>query len=222
MMLLPCDREALLAEAHARVTGRRTVRSTLDQAGAAAEELQACVDAGWRCVSTLARPAAAVLPLDASRLDGELHRWHAGLERRSPGTEPFAYLVTCGYDSRDAFRQLDGDYAGYHFQDAFARELVFALGRLVGRQLRAAWPTWRFTREVIGGAGPQAACGASASAGWEPRMVAALLRPLGGALGVAAASSGALVPLHSLLGVMTGVPCRQAGSAIASSKHFNQ
>jgi hypothetical protein len=213
MIALDCEREALLAEARDRVMGRREVTCIAARSPAAGQELDCCLEAGWSCAQALARPAAAVLPLDPGALEREFPGWRAGRGASScaPEAVAFVYLVTCGYDSRTALQWLGGDYASYHFQDAFARELVFALGRQVGRQLRAGHPGQRFTREVVG-----SGCGVADGRGqrWDPRTVAGLLRRVGGdTLGVSATGGAALAPLHSLLGVMTCEPPRRAPSA---------
>lgn len=203
MMALTCERDALLAEARERVIRRSDVTTAAARSAATARELATCLEAGWRCAQALARPAAAVLPLDLQALEREFPGLCAGRDVPcASGAVAFVYLATCGYDSRAALQWLDGDYASYHFQDSFARELVFALGRQVGRDLRAAHPGRRLRREVIG-----SGCGvAPADRGrrWDPPTVTGLLRRVGGnTLGVSADNGAALRPLHSVLGLMT-------------------
>lgn len=206
MLRIPIDRDALLLEAHERVVRRRDLAAAGQRSAEAQAELAGCIAQGWQCVRELARPAAAFVPLRPSDLPPSVAGGRAGHE--AGRVLSFAYLVTCGYDSREALRRLDGDYASYHFQDAFARELVFALGREVARALRAAHPHLRLRRVVIGDSQAAACRGAGAAASrWDPASVAALLRRLGAdALGVGTLARGGLAPLHSVLGVMTGGP----------------
>lgn len=194
MICVPVDREALLAEARSRVTRRRDIGQAFERLGPAGAELALCLDAAFDCVHALARPAATVLPLRLRSLERELGIEHE-IQAPGGGGAPaqaigFVYLLGCGYDSRDAFRRLHGDYTSHHFQDAIARELVFALGREVSRWLRRQRPDWRFVRQVLRGG---RAC--------------RLLRRFDGAPPhVRANAAGALVPLHSVLGWMLGTP----------------
>ncbi len=130
-----------------------------------------------------------------------------------PDARGFVYLLTAGYDSRDAMAWLDGDYTSYHLQNSIARELVFALGRHVSRWLRAERPDWHFARRVLRG---DAGCTAGVDHQRISSRVAPLLSWFGGCtLGVGTTSSGELVPLHSVLGVMLGKRAR----AVAHAAH---
>lgn len=204
MIHLPLDREALLAEALRRVDGRRDIGRAFDRLGPARSELADCLQAALACVQQLARPAAAVVCARLPELGRELTgidalAGHEALEARG-----FVYLVTCGYDSRDALAWLQGDYTSYHLQDAISRELVFAIGREVSRWLRAERPDWRFTRQVLRDGSAPAAGGARR---WDPRRIAPLLSWFDNSgLGVGTTTAGVLIPLHSVLGVMLGKP----------------
>lgn len=211
MIRLKIDRQQVLDEARRRACARREVRLVLERADHAGDELAACLDAARQCVQRLARPAAAIVPgpfadfaaefgLDLPAGDG------VGAEH--PAAQGFAYAVTCGYDSREAMKLLQGDYVSYHLQDAMAREIAFALGREVASRLRRWRPGWQFRRCVLHdaeAASPSAEVGARRR--WDPRQVARLLRRFDAhALGVLAHPSGGLDPLHSVLGLMVGTP----------------
>lgn len=203
MNRVPLDREALIAEALRRIRGRRDIEQAFDRLGPARAELADCLQAASDCVRQMARPAAAVIGAQPAELglvqDNDACAGNAKTEALG-----FAYLLTCGYDSREALAWLDGDYTSYHLQDAIARELVFALGREVSQWLRSQRPGWRFARQALRDGAVPAAVGAPP---WDPRRVTPLLSRFDGcAMGVGATSAGELVPLHSLLGVMLGVP----------------
>ena len=216
MIRLPVDREALLAEALSRVTRRRDIGQAFERLGPAREELANCLDAAFSCVHALARPAATIVPASLQVLARDLDIESLGAGAQA-GARGFVYLLGCGYDSRDALARLEGDYTCYHFQDAIAREIVFALGREVSRWLRTQRPGWRFVRQVLrDGAGTAVAAGRPSDTPrhWDPRCVGLLLRWFEGAAPqVTTTSAGGLAPLHSLLGLMVGKPDAQVDAA---------
>lgn len=217
-MQIDFDREDILMEARRRVVRRRDVGRVFEQEPAVCEQLTECLDLAFRCVQTLAKPAAAAIEVDAEEIVRELMLGDEPL-LMTPKLDPEMagkatarlYLVTCGLDSREAMRWLNNDYTAYHFQDEIARELVFALGRHAHRSVCAHYPGYRFVRHAIR-TETVSSCGIVAGSGgtvrqWDPRRVGRLLQRFGSdALGVSTTSAGCLTPLHSLLGLMTGTP----------------
>jgi len=210
MIEIGVDRAALLAEAVERVQRRRDWAAAAARMGPAADELAGCLQAAVACVAELARPAAALLTLDA---DDPVHPAASANASRHGRCTTRAYLLSCGYDSRVALARLGDDYMSYHLQDAIAREIVFALGREVARRQLAMQPELRFVRRAVCSGtdadrrpGEGATVAARATSRWDPAQVVLLLQRFGGALGVVSTASGALAPLHSLLGLMVGAP----------------
>ncbi|HJV88211.1 MAG TPA: hypothetical protein VJ698_22265 [Noviherbaspirillum sp.] len=217
-MYIDFDRDDLLTQAHDRVANRRDVERVRKGTDAAYEQLSECLALALRCVQTLAKPAAAVIEVNAAEI---LHDLTHGDEPLllTPRVEPSTagdvkaclYLVTCGLDSREAMRWLESDYAAYHFQNEIARELVFAVARHTHRSVCADHPGHRFVRHAIRTEMPTPHGAVRGNGGasrlWDPRGVGRLLQRFGSdALAVSTTSAGCLTPLHSLLGLMIGTP----------------
>ena len=137
------DRDTLLMQAYRRVVARKDIEKVIADGGAARDEVLTCLEKALCCVRELADPAAAVLATRQNKIGEDPSFGHEVLARsmvRAGATDPdsraYLYLMTCGYDSREAMRRLNSDYVSYHFQNSIGCELLFALGRLVARSVR--------------------------------------------------------------------------------------
>lgn len=224
-MRIDFDRDKILTEAHGRVANRRDVERVSQREPAVGDQLTECLDLAFHCVRTLAKPAAAVIEVDTDEIVLDLMHGDEPLlltpnvdQTLARSSKARLYLVTCGFDSREAMRWLNNDYTAYHFQDEIAREMVFALARHTHRSVCADYPGYRFVRHAIR-TETITSCGMGAGGGgtlrqWDPRRVGRLLQRFGSAsLGVSTTSAGCLMPLHSLLGLMIGAPLGENAQA---------
>lgn len=222
------DRDALLAQAYRRVLAAREVRSALGPDGCLHQELGSCLQAAYRCVRSLCAPQGGVLEVDARCagdavvLGGRVVVHNPRLrEQAVPDGKATLYLLSCGYDSREALKRLDGDYATYHLQNMIAAELLYGIGRQLHAQVCRGAPQIRFARYAVKMPATQREAAGMLPllpGNWDPATVHALLELFGDErLGVSLTGAGCFVPLHSLLGVMTATPAPASAGKPASA-----
>ena len=122
----------------------------------------------------------------------------------------FAYLITCGFDSREAFQLLDQDYSLYHFQHLIGQQLLYTLGCQLHTTICEHMPEYRFFRcairmqnnfpDIDGNEhidNPQYC--------WDPDLVKKILHLFGqNTLGIQVTNQGSFNPLHSIVGIVMG------------------
>lgn len=213
------DRVSLLAEAYRRTLGRKEVQRALQKGGSVKSEVEQCLGAAFRCVESLCEPGGQICEVSTEKVangvrlgrDTVIHSVKMR-DELTRGAKAYVYLATCGYDSQKALRWLDGDYSIYHFQNMIGRELLYSIGRHQYHNTRVDFPQYHFARYAVKMRNECFGDNATEAISlmpdyWDARKVISLLDCFDkGALGVFATDSGCLSPVHSLLGVMMGVP----------------
>lgn len=213
------DRAALIAEAYSRTLGKKEIRRVIEEGGSVRVEVEKCLGMALDCIHALCKPAGFTLDVNAEKaecgvlLNGRVFINNAKLrDELTVGAQVSVYSLTCGYDSREALKWLDGDYTVYHFQNMLGRELLFAIGRQLFANLGNEFPLRHFSRYSIRVRDGSLCDGVSESKYpapnyWDARAVLSLLDLfVSNELGVTATDSRCLSPVHSLLGVMMSVP----------------
>lgn len=216
---IPLDRKALLAEAWKRIFSKSEIRQVMDKGGSVRSEVEHCLGVALQCVEALCEPTGLIREVSAERvsqgvlLGGRtvIHNFKMR-DDLTQGAQASVYLLTCGYDSRDALRWLDGDYSIYHFQNMMGRELLYAMGRQLLSGMSEDFPHRHFSRYAVKMKNEYFGEGAKEAISllpnyWDARKVISLLDFFGtNELEVTATDSGCLSPVHSLLGVMMSAP----------------
>lgn len=219
MEIIEFDRDALLTEACQRVLRKREVKCAVEQGGSLKSEVEHCLVEASRCVETLCEPIGAIREVNAEVVDdgvllGQKVVIHSARMRDeiTEGAKVYLYLLTCGYDSRKAFKWLDNDYSIYHFQNMIGGELLYSLGRHLHLRVCVGDPKHRFARYAVkmesqyDGDGVTEAISLTPDY-WDAGKVRSLLSLFGNkTLGISTTDGGCFAPMHSLLGVMMGVP----------------
>jgi hypothetical protein len=199
----------LLEAATRRLERQGQYARPLAKAGRRADALRGWLQEAAGCVVALARPQAALAPVDCRAVPGGIEiAGRVELDGEdlarlvSLGGTATAYLLTLGYAQADAFAWLQGDYGAHHVQSDLAGEVLFALGRNVHRRLAEASPGCRLRRVPIQ---TQAGCGQRRI--WDAARVQALLGVFDGVNpGVSVTDTGCFQPLNSLLGLEIRLP----------------
>ena len=201
--------EALLDGALRRLERQAQYAKPLAKAGRRAEALRGWLDQAAECIAALARPQAALVPVDCRisaegiEVAGRVELLGDDLVRLvALGGTVTAYLLTLGYSQAEAFERLQGDYGAHHVQSDLAGEVLFAFGRSVHRQVAEASPGCRLRRIPIQ---TQPGCGQRRF--WDPAKVQSLLGVFDGVNpGVSVTDTGCFQPLNSLLGLEIRLP----------------
>lgn len=210
-MLFP--KEEMLASVMAKLKSQREIRNTAARGPEEKAAVEDCLEEAFDCVNALCSPGAVHVELRGTKIDDQII-FQNGLSITNKklvknfgrGTRIFAYLVTCGYDSRDAFKALDGDYAIYHFQYMIGRELLFLAGRELHKRLQEQYKGAQFIRYPLSMhkdlIDPQTSHPTVQNA-WDPLQVRKLVDFFDGeTLAVQVKEEGCLEPLHSLAGIV--------------------
>jgi hypothetical protein len=213
------NKNFLLAEAYSRVLGKREIRQVTAGGGSVRYEVEHCLGVALQCVESLCEPAGLIREVSVEKmihgvlLGGRVVIDNAKMrDDLTQGAQASIYLATCGYDSREALRWLDGDYSMYHFQNMIGRELLYAIGRQAFISLKEDFPWRHFSRYSVKTKNENSGEGAVGEMSltsdyWDARKVISLLDFFdSNELGVTATGSGCLSPVHSLLGVVMSVP----------------
>lgn len=197
----------LLAEAESRLRRQKQYARPLGKGGRRAAELEDWISKANGCIASLSKPQAILRPLRVHsncdtggvRLEGGVQIKDAklGEELRAGGTLS-TYLLTLGYDQEAAFEWLDHDYMVHHIQTELSREMLFALGRHVHKQVRSDAADLKIRRIPI-----RLEPEYGKPLLWDPEKVQNLLSIYGSDnLGVSVTDTGCFQPLNSLLGLM--------------------
>lgn len=199
----------LLAEAESRLRRQKQYVRPLEKGGRRAAELEDWISKASRCIASLSKPQAVVRPLnvhstcdtDGVSLEGGVLIKDGKLrEELRAGGILSSYLLTLGYDQEAAFAWLGHDYMVHHIQTELGREMLFALGRHVHRQVRSDAANLKIRRIPI-----RLEPEYGKPLLWDPEKVQSLLALYGeDNPGVSVTDAGCFQPLNSLLGLMIG------------------
>ena len=197
----------LLTEAESRLRRQKQYARPLQKGGRRAAELEDWISKANWCVASLSKPQAILRPLSVHSncdiggvgLEGgvQIKDGKLGDELRAGGTLS-TYLLTLGYDQEAAFAWLGHDYMVHHIQTELSREMLFALGRHVHRQVQSDAADLKIRRVPI-----RLEPEYGKPLLWDPEKVQKLLALYGtDNLGVSVTDTGCFQPLNSLLGLM--------------------
>lgn len=197
----------LLAEAESRLRRQKQYARPLEKGGRRAAELEGWISKASQCIASLSKAQAILRPLnvysdcdtDGVSLEGEVQIKDTKLgEELIAGGTLSTYLLTLGYDQEAAFEWLGQDYMVHHIQTELSREMLFALGRHVHRQVRSDAAGLKIRRIPI-----RLEPEYGKPLLWDPEKVQKLLAVYGSDnLGVSVTDTGCFQPLNSLLGLM--------------------
>jgi hypothetical protein len=199
--------ELLLAEAASRLRRQKPYAQPLKKGGKRAVELESWISQATDCIACLANPQAILRPLKVQSVcavNGVLMEGDVQIDDSNLVNEVEAggllttYLLTLGYDQEAAFAWLGQDYMVHHIQTELSREMLFALGRYVHRQMQSDAEEFKIRRIPI-----KLEPEYGRPLLWDPEKVQKLLALYGtDNLGVSVTDTGCFQPLNSLLGLM--------------------
>lgn len=214
------DKNSLLTDAFNRTLGKREIRQVMEKGGSVRSEVEHCLGVARQCVESLYEPSGLIREVSSEKMNHGILLGEKvvidNVKMRDDmiqGAQVAIYLLTCGYDSREALKWLDGDYSIYHFQNIISRELLNAIGRQLFINMSEEFPLRHFFRYSIKMRNESFCNDVEEPISlmpryWDAHKVISLLDFFNNNdLGVTATISGCLSPVHSLLGVMMSVPC---------------
>lgn len=215
--------DRLVERALIRVRGLREVRETLSRGEAGAAEVERCLEVAGHAIARLGRPEACFTQIEATPFKGGA-RLGNGLEitdevlakRYGKDGQFFVYLLSLGYDTGAMMKELNGDYALYHFHYYIARTLLLLIGKELHELAEASHPRTSLVRIPVRLEGeevlqelpePEETGKEPARRNWDPAKVARLLPFLEGCrTRLEVTQAGCLKPLFSIVGLMVGTP----------------
>lgn len=210
------DQNSILATAFDRLSSSKLIKTSTGRDETARREITSCLETARACVAGLCNPMSSYISIDATPSENGVTIADTRIENQRMlealrgDSCIFAYLITCGYDSREALRKLNHDYALYHFQHLIAQQILYSLGAHVHEVIRENSPDFQFFRCAIRmRATPSESGLEDDDTGerliWDAGAVRQLLQVfINNSLGVQVTHQGSFTPLHSIVGLAMG------------------
>ncbi|MBF0277723.1 MAG: hypothetical protein HQM13_08035 [SAR324 cluster bacterium] len=204
------DSDQLLDETCQKIKSSPAVRQTISKNAMASGEIDDCIREANQALKKIIAPKAAYIPVSTEltehgvKLKNGMILENRNMVRQYPlKKQTFVYLVTAGYDTQDAFRELNSDYIVYHFQHLIAKTYIVKYAQQFHIEMQWPFPGLKFVRYSVLMKGYGHTNGKDY---WDPLMVRELISHFGeNSLGVEVTEAGCFSPLYTLAGITMGI-----------------